>query len=68
MASRMESSAENGTVQASAATVDALRAWGLAEQYALRKRRVALKGIGRVMAYTIETRRPAESTPTTKVT
>lgn len=61
MASRMESSAENGSVQISQATVDKLRAWGLCDQYVLHKRRVSLKGIGRVLAYTIETRQSTDA-------
>jgi len=56
MASRIESSAVNGTIQVSKTVYDILQQNGVAAQYDFKRRRVTLKGIGRVTAYTLSRR------------
>jgi adenylate cyclase len=53
MASRIESSAINGSIQVSQSVRDALKQNGLEQRYCWKKRRVSLKGIGRTYAYTL---------------
>jgi class 3 adenylate cyclase len=53
MASRIESSAINGSIQVSQSVRDVLKQNGLDQQYRWKKRRVSLKGIGRTYAYTL---------------
>jgi adenylate cyclase len=56
MASRMESTAINGTIQVSQTVYDLLHDNDRHRQFRFKKRRVSLKGIGRTSAYTITLR------------
>lgn len=53
MASRIESSALNGTIQVSQAVRDVLHQHDVGAPYRFKKRRLMLKGVGRVYAYTL---------------
>ena len=54
MASRIESSAINGTIQASEAVHEAMKQSGLLARFKWKRRRVSLKGIGGAYAYTLQ--------------
>ena len=56
MALRVESSAVNGSVQVSEAVRDLLRQTGVDKFYRFTKRRMALKGIGRVTMFSLSRR------------
>ena len=54
IASRMESTAPMGQIQVSQQVVDTLKSSGYGDLFNLEKRRVSLKGIGRVDAFALQ--------------
>lgn len=54
VAARMESTAQFGQIQVSQQVVDSLHSCGYKELFILEKRRVSLKGIGRVDAFSLQ--------------